>query len=94
MTAPGTIWLAFACDEWKSRDSMRLCIASSSPDRVARLVARKISDGSFAYGDESRPGPAQAGEFRDDYESGGFGGTVGAKLRFCFLQAVADGEEL
>lgn len=43
------IFTVFACDEWKSQDSMRLLMATTSIRKLASFIARKIADETFSY---------------------------------------------
>lgn len=44
------IYTVFACDEWKSKDSMRLLMATTSVRKLKSFIVRKISQGEFDYG--------------------------------------------
>lgn len=43
------IYTVFACDEWKSRDSLRLLMATTSVRKLKNLIIRKIADEVFTY---------------------------------------------
>lgn len=43
------IFTVFACDQWKSRDSMRLLMATTSVRKLKSFIVRKIADETFTY---------------------------------------------
>ena len=49
------IFTVFACDQWKSRNSMRLMMATTSVRKLKSFIVRKIIDKTFTYdkGDEA-----------------------------------------
>lgn len=43
------IYTVFACNEWKSKDSMRLLMATTSVRKLKSFIVRKISQGEFDW---------------------------------------------
>ena len=88
------IYTAWACDRWKSSDSMRLLMATTSVRKLKSFVARKIADETFTYdrGDELSI-PKQVALFRCDFSPESLE-ALNNGLRFGFLDSCCDGEEL
>ena len=88
------IYTVFACDEWKSRDSMRLLMATTSIRKLKSFIVRKISDETFTYdkGNELSI-PQQVKLFKMDFENG-LRNDVNGCLHYGFLDYCYDGEEI
>ena len=88
------IYTVFACDEWKSRDSMRLMMATTSVRKLKSFIVRKISDETFTYdkGNELSI-PQQVKLFKMDFENG-LRNDVNGCLHYGFLDYCYDGEEI
>lgn len=48
------IYLLFSCDQWKSKDSMRLVVATTLPDRLTKVISDQIRNDTMEFdrGDE------------------------------------------
>lgn len=92
------IFLVFACDEWKSRDSMRLEMATTSVQRLKSFISEKIKDGVYGYGNSDANLGLQAAWFRADFGSVGFNkeasNYINGRLICGYFECVDDGEEL
>ena len=88
------IFTVFACDQWKSRDSMRLLMATTSVRKLKNLIVRKIADETFTYdkGNELSI-PQQVKLFKLDFENG-LRDDINNNLHYGFLDYCYDGEEI
>ncbi len=88
------IYTVFACDEWKSRDSMRLLMATTSVRKLKSFIVRKIADETFTYdkGNELSI-PQQVKLFKLDFENG-LRSDINGCLNYGFLEYCYDGEEI
>ena len=88
------IFLVYACDLWKGRDSMRLVMASSSAAKTKRFISKQIEEDKMEYdrlGD--RPPREEALIFRKDWDSL-TRRELNSNLRYGFYDYVYDGEEI
>lgn len=97
------IFLIYTCDEWKSAESERLAMATTSKQKVKRFVTKEIlSKQSFTYGatDDSDDFKSQSNDFRRDWDcaTGRYHGLtlqdIDRKLEYGRIESVDDGEEL
>ena len=88
------IFTVFACDQWKSRDSMRLLMATTSVRKLKSFIVRKIADETFTYdkGNELSI-PQQVKLFKLDFENG-LRDDINNNLYYGFLDYCYDGEEI
>lgn len=88
------IYLVYACDIWKTRDSMRLLMATTSKRKVLALVSKRIEDEAFEYqGYKGRRPAEDAREFRRDFDTR-TRSELNGDLLYCYLNYVFDGEVL
>lgn len=88
------IFVVFACDAWKSKDSTRLLLVTTSIRRAKSFIAKQIEDEVFEYGGDDRLSPKkQAALFRKDFETEEQR-TINDRLRLGFFDTVTDGEEI
>lgn len=88
------IFTVFACDEWKSQDSMRLLMATTSIRKLASFIARKIADETFSYNKgESLSVSQQVKLFNSDFESDSRE-NIANHLDYCYISRCFDGEEI
>lgn len=87
------IYTVFVCDQWKSWDSMRLLMATTSVRRLRSFIVRKIADEIFTYdkGDELSISQ-QVKLFKQDFENGLLE-DINNCLHYGFLDYRHDGEE-
>lgn len=86
------IYLVFYCDEWKSRDSMRLCLATTDVERLKSFLAKKIAAGEFEYGRCKKPtGRKAASQFKEDFDYMDIRELN--ELEYAYIECVTDGEE-
>lgn len=88
MSSP--IFIVFACDDWKSTDSMRLVSATTSRAKLKELVATCVESERFEYGEDSVEDAAT--QLRKDFESGLSIYDINNNLRFGIITAAEDGE--
>ena len=88
------IYILFACDQWKSADSMRLACASIDPDKISDVIANEISEDnmSFFYGNSEEEDALDA--FRKFRREGQEMRFVNSYLEYGHLEIVEDGEVL
>lgn len=93
------IYLLYSCDIWKSRDSMRLLMATTSKMKMKLFIQRKIGAEEMEYpcceqGVQKDMLPRlEVALFRKDFENETIR-TINDKLRYGFLDYVIDGEEI
>lgn len=86
------IFLVFSCDEWKSRDSMRLDMATMNVRHLRHFISEKIKKGDYEYGDSELSARKQAEQFRKDFETE-TASYIDSLLRYATYEYVIDGEE-
>ena len=91
MKSKRQIFLVYACDEWKSKDSMRLELATTSVRRLKSFVAKKIKDGDYYY--NSARESMQVAEFKQDFVHK-TRDYINSKLVYGCMDYVYDGEEI
>lgn len=62
------IYILMTCDEWKSRDSMRIYAACTSMPTLRRLISDGIRNKVFSYGNLVSFSK-QARKFRDEWKT-------------------------
>lgn len=89
------IFLAYACDEWKSTSSMRLQMASLSNLKIRQLIEGKIEAQDMQYGDdiENMTPSEQAQAFHKDWKTKPRK-DINDFLLYGFLDITHSGEEL
>lgn len=98
MKSKKQIYLCFNCDVWKSRDSMRLVMATTSPAKVRRFIEKKIQEDSevrynYDGSKESKSLKADALQFRNDWKTIPLQ-KINDRLEGVFLDYAYDGEEI
>lgn len=88
------IYTVFACDEWKSRDSLRLLMATTSVRKLKNLIIRKIADEVFTYDKgEGLSIPQQVKLFKEDFKNG-LRNEINDRLHYGYMDYCYDGEEI
>lgn len=88
------IYTVFACDEWKSKDSMRLLMATTSVRKLKSFIVRKIADETFTYDKGSELSiPQQVKLFKIDFENA-LREDINNCLHYGYLDYCYDGEEI
>ena len=88
------IYTVFACDEWKSRDSMRLLMATTSVRKLKNLIIRKIADEVFTYDKgEELSISQQVKMFKDDFMNC-LRNEIIDRLHYGYMDYCYDGEEI
>lgn len=64
------IFMVWSCDDWQSRDSMRLLMATTSTRKLRSFIAAKIKDDTFGYDDDEIPKERQVERFELDFDDG------------------------
>lgn len=88
------IYILFACDEWKSLDSMRLVCASVDADTIMDIIESEIGgdDMGFFYGNHDKDEALDAFHtFRAESQEMRF---INTYLEYGHLEIVEDGEVL
>ena len=93
MPSKKLIYLVYSCDEWASRDSMRLEMATTSVRRLKAFIAKKIKDGDYDYNYDSNDHTKQAEEFKRDFDCE-TRDWINSKLTYGFYDYTHDGEEI
>ena len=87
------IYYVQSCDEWESRDSMRLELITTSAKKLKDFISKKIKAGDFEYNDPEQSADNQAGMFRRDFEAE-TRDVISARLRYACFSYAYDGEEI
>lgn len=87
------IYMVSACDEWKSTDSMRLQMVTTSVRRLKSFIRKKIEGGVFDYGDKNETRKKQAADFALDFDKLPRE-KVNDKLIYGHFDYAYDGEEI
>ena len=87
------IFIVHSCDIWKSRDSMRLEMATLSVPHLRHFISEKIKKGDYEYGDEKLSANKQAALFRKDFAEK-TASEIDSLLRYATYDYVIDGEEV
>lgn len=93
MSRKKQIFYVFACDEWKSDESMRLEMVTTSVRRLRSFIAKMIEDECYEYGDTNLPPKKQAVQFREDFDAK-TSWEINGLLKWAFYDYAYDGEEL
>jgi hypothetical protein len=92
------IFVVYACDEWKSTDSMQLLMATTSVRKLKSYIAKRIEDDTFGYGDEELSKKKQAAKFKFDFSAGvgesSMRRTINDQLHNGYYDYCYDGEEI
>lgn len=65
-----SIYLLFTCDEWKSRDSMRLACATTDLEKLKNAIIESIKVDSMVYTHgEMADAACDPSEFEEDWDS-------------------------
>lgn len=88
------IYIIYACDIWKMRDSMRIITATTSVAKLKQLIAQLIEDDTFGYDGAQNPyGKDAAGCFCEDYNNRKIDvGELNDILIYGYVEVVTDGE--
>lgn len=87
------IYVVFSCDNWKTPNSMRLEMATTSPQKLRDFIIQKLEDGDFAYEDEFESAEWQVEKFKCDFDNKEVV-LVDSRLKYCYIESVTDGEEV
>lgn len=98
MKSKKQIFFYFTCDTWKSRDSMRLVMATTSQAKMRRFVEKQIQeDPDVRYTNGSLEDPFDAKtemlQFRADWKTLNRG-KINDRLEGAYLDYAYDGEEI
>ena len=85
------IYLVYSCDDWKSTDSMRLEMATTSVRRLKSFIAKKIKAGDYYYGSEEES--RQVERFKRDFDTE-TRDYINSLLIYGFYDCTYDGEEI
>lgn len=87
------IFVVWSCNDWQSRDSMRLLMATTSTRKLRSFIAAKIKDDTFGYGDDEIPKERQGERFELDFDDGQRV-MINGRLRGGCYDYCYDGEEI
>ena len=87
------IYVVFSCDSWKTPNSMRLEMATTSPQKLRDFIIRKLENGDFAYEDQYESAEWQVEKFKCDFDNKEVV-LVDSRLKYCYIESVTDGEEV
>ena len=90
-----SIYILWTCDEWKSRDSMRVRMASTLEWKINESIFRGIKESDFDYaktsGEVSREDMGEG--FLHDIREGKSFSDINVALRYGMVEEFEDGEE-
>lgn len=84
------ITLIFSCDKYKSRQSMRLIMATTDEETAIDFIYNKIKIGDMFYFDDLLEYEEQAERFLADYRKGE---DLNRDLFYGYIDYYKDGEE-
>ena len=87
------IFYVCSCDEWKSCDSMRLVLLTTSKRRLKSFISHKIEQGEFEYANADLTKRQQAKAFREDFDECRTA-DIDALLNYAHFNYSYDGEEM
>jgi hypothetical protein len=93
MTKQKQIFLIYECDAWKSWDSMKLILCTTSKRKVKSFIANKILQNDFDYDDYNLSRNQQVKKFKKDFEIE-TRRTINDKLKYCYYDYCYDGKEI
>lgn len=92
MSKKRQIFLCYSCDEWKSTDSMRLIMATTSATRLKMFIANEIAKGNMEWSGEGNTRAQKAASFKKAF-SKETRGALNSALTYGFFDYIYDGEE-
>ena len=87
------IFLLYTCDEWCSRDSQKLIMATTSVEKLKSKTAKLIEVGDFDYNNPEWDRSVQAKTFLKDFEKS-TRTEINSLLNYGFIDYCYDGEEI
>lgn len=87
------IFMVWSCDDWQSRDSMRLLMATLSTRKLRSFIAARIEDDTFGYEDDEIPKKRQVERFKFDFDNG-LREVINGRLHNGCYDYCYDGEEI
>lgn len=87
------IYTVFTCDDWKSTNSMKLIMCTTSKRKLKSFIASKIKDDTFGYDDEERSKTKQIEQFKFDFNTG-LRDIINERLHNGYFDYCYDGEEV
>ncbi len=94
MKSKKQIYLLYSCDQWKSRSSMNLIMATTSQTKMCRFIKKKILDEEIVYGSSEHYNERAAAQaFVKDWNTLPRD-EINVRLEEYFLDYTYDGEEL
>ena len=88
------IYLVYSCDEWKSTDSMKLMMATTSQRKLKSYIVKAIKDGDFVYSwtdNESKAEQISGFKYSFKYSTRY---DINNKLKYGYIDYCYDGEEI
>lgn len=93
--AKDKIFLVYSCDIWKSKDSMRLLMCTSSPQKLESCIVKKIMNDDFYYGYGGEQSCSEsAAMFKKDLDAAATIAYINDHLDYGFVDYCYDGEEI
>ena len=86
------IYILFSCDEWKSRESMRLEWAGTNKRKLKAFINKKINSADMVYGSEDISVSKQKKLFSEDFENNFE--NIDGNLGYGYLQIVENNSEV
>ena len=92
MKSQKQIFILFSCDEWKSKDDMRVICATTSANKIKNAIITKLKHDEIAYNeDEDLNVNNQINMFKKDWKDK-TREFINDRLKFAFYDYVYDGE--
>lgn len=86
------IFLLYSCDEWKTKDSLRLVCASTSANKIKKAIITSIKNNEMEYTDGNELSLTKSVIlFKKDWESA-LRDIINDRLKYGFTEYVYDGE--
>ena len=87
------IYLLFTCDEWCTKSTQRLIMATTSVEKLKTKIAQLITKGDFDYNNSEWDRNTQVKYFKKDFDT--YTRTdINSLLKYGFIDYCYDGEEI
>ena len=90
---PKQIYLLFTCDEWCTKNTQNLIMATTSKTKLKLKIAKLIELGDCDYNNSEWDRKKQVKEFKTDFVKE-TNQEINSKLKYVFFDYCHDGEEI
>lgn len=87
------IYLLFTCDEWCTKSTQNLIMATTSKTTLKLKIAELIELGDFEYNNPEWDRKRQSSSFKKDFDKGSRT-DINSLLKYGFIDYCYDGEQI